>query len=182
MPDQARVSSIEAIATFRARLLVFLTKARPALEEISGEVLRTRQWLQNDQRIHWEGQVRQRAKKLETAQHELYSSRIARLREVSTAEQAAVNKAKRAVEEAEAKLRTLKHWNREFDSRVDPMIKQIEKLHTFLIHDLGRATAHLTELLKALDAYASTGLPSAPATPPATHTTADTAPNPPSAP
>ncbi len=163
MPTQANVSSIDAIATFRARLLVYLTKARPAVEEVSSEIMRTRLWLQNDQRLLWEGQARQRAKKLEQAQHELYSSRIAKLREISTAEQTAVNKAKRALDEAEAKLRTIKIWSRDFDSRVDPLVKQLEKLHTFLAHDMVRATAHLAALLKTLDAYANTGLPAAPA-------------------
>ena len=164
MSQQANVSSIDAIAAFRARLLVYLTKARPAVEEVSSEIMRTRLWLQNDQRLHWEGQARQRAKKLEQAQHELYSSRIAKLRETSTAEQTAVNKAKRALDEAEAKLRTIKLWSRDFASRVDPLVKQLEKLHTFLAHDMLRATAHLAALLKSLDAYANTGLPAAPAT------------------
>ena len=159
MADTARVSSIEAIAAFRARLLVFLTKSRPALEEISGEIMRTRMWLQNDQRIHWEGQARQRAKKLETAQHELYSARLARLRDASTAEQAAVNKARRALDEAEEKLRRLKRWNRDFDSEVEPLVKQVEKLQTFLVLDLNKAAVHLAQILKTLDAYANAGPP-----------------------
>lgn len=168
MPESARVSSIEAIAAFRARLLVFLTKSRPALEEVSGEIMRTRLWLQNDQRIHWEGQIRQRAKKLETAQHELYSARLARIREVTTAEQSAVNKTRRALDEAEEKLRTLKRWNRDFDSQVEPLVKQVDKLQTFLVHDLTKAGVHLAQILKSLDAYANAGPPSMPASAPAT--------------
>ena len=166
MPESARVSSIEAIAAFRARLLVFLTKSRPALEEVSGEIMRTRLWLQNDQRIHWEGQIRQRAKKLETAQHELYSARLARIREVTTAEQSAVNKTRRALDEAEEKLRTLKRWNRDFDSQVEPLVKQVDKLQTFLVHDLTKAGVHLAQILKSLDAYANAGPPSMPASAP----------------
>ena len=168
MPESARVSSLEAIAAFRARLLVFLTKSRPALEEVSGEIMRTRLWLQNDQRIHWEGQIRQRAKKLETAQHELYSARLARIREVTTAEQSAVNKTRRALDEAEEKLRTLKRWNRDFDSQVEPLVKQVDKLQTFLVHDLTKAGVHLAQILKSLDAYANAGAPSMPASAPAT--------------
>ena len=168
MAESARVSSIEAIAAFRARLLVFLTKSRPALEEVSGEIMRTRLWLQNDQRIHWEGQIRQRAKKLETAQHELYSARLARIREVTTAEQSAVNKTRRALDEAEEKLRTLKRWNRDFDSQVEPLVKQVDKLQTFLVHDLTKAGVHLAQILKSLDAYANAGPPSMPASAPAT--------------
>lgn len=167
MAESARVSSIEALAAFRARLLVFLTKSRPALEEISGEVMRTRLWLQNDQRIHWEGQVRQRAKKLETAQHELYSARLARIREVTTAEQSAVNRTRRALDEAEEKLRTLKRWNRDFDSQAEPLVKQVEKLQTFLVLDLNKAAVHLAQILKSLDAYANAGPPATPARAPA---------------
>ena len=44
----------------------------------------------------------------------------------------AVQRAKRALDEAEAKLRVLKQWNRVFDNRVDPLVKQMEKLHTVL--------------------------------------------------
>ena len=64
MPDQAHVTSLEALEKFRATLLTYISKARPALEEVSGDILRTRMWLENDQRTHWEGQMRRRSKEL----------------------------------------------------------------------------------------------------------------------
>jgi predicted RNase H-like nuclease (RuvC/YqgF family) len=157
MGQQANVGSIDAIAAFRARLLVYASKARPAVEEVSSEIMRTKLWLENEQRMRWEAAIRERRKKLEAAEHELYSSRLAQLKEPATAQVAAVNRLKRSVEEAENKLKIIKRWTREFESRVEPLVKQLEKLHTFLSHDLAGAGAHLAEVIKMLDAYAGTG-------------------------
>src|SRR5262245_17816581 len=132
MPQEAHVSSVEALDDFRASLINYVSKARPTVEEVSAEVVRTRVWLQTDQRLHWENQVRRRSLELEHAQAALSSYRMSNYREASTVEQMAVRKAKHAFDEAEAKLKLLKQWNREFDSRVDPLVKQLEKLHTIL--------------------------------------------------
>ena len=65
MPEQAHVSSVEALEAFRTSLILYLNKARPTLEEVSSDVLRMKLWLENDQRVHWENQVRRRIKELE---------------------------------------------------------------------------------------------------------------------
>jgi hypothetical protein len=83
------------------------------------------------------------------------------LREASSAEQMMVHKARRALEEAEAKLKLLKYWNREFDSRAEPLVKQLQKLHTLLAHDMVKAGAFLTEAIHTLTAYAEIAPPSA---------------------
>ena len=80
MPERAEVTSVEAIASFRTRLVLYVSKARPALEEVSAEVLRTRLWLQNEQRVLLEGQVRRRERELVEAQQALFSGRMASLR------------------------------------------------------------------------------------------------------
>ena len=161
MPERAHVTSVDALEAFRAHLINYIAKARPALEEVSADVLRTRLWLQNEQRTHWEAEIRRRGKKLEEAQQALFSARIANLREETTAEQTAYHRSRRALDEAQDKLRILKNWNREFDSRVDPLVKQMEKLHTLLAHDLVQAVAYLSETVKALQAYADVPVPSA---------------------
>src|SRR5947209_8919775 len=125
MPERAHVTSVDVIESFRASLVVYITKARPTVEEVSADVLRTKLWLENDQRMHWEAQVHRRTKVLEQAQQALSSARMSNLREASTAEQMMVHKAKRALDEAEAKLKVLKHWNREFHNRAEPLVKQL---------------------------------------------------------
>src|SRR6266849_1526853 len=141
MPERAHVTSVEVLESFRASLILYVSKARPTVEEVSAEVLRTRLWLENDQRVHWEGEVRRRAKALEQAQQALSSARMSNLREASSSEHMAVHKARRALDEAEAKLKLLKYWNREFDGRVQPLVKQLEKLHTLLANDMLQANA-----------------------------------------
>ncbi len=76
MPQKAHVTSVEALEAFRSSLIVYVSKARPTLEEVTADVLRTRLWLETEQRTHWEGQVRRRAKELEQAQAALFSARI----------------------------------------------------------------------------------------------------------
>ena len=76
MPQKAVVTSLEAIEDFRSNLVLYLSKARPALEEASAEVFRVRSWIQNEQRAFWEAQVRRRTKELEEARRERDSSAI----------------------------------------------------------------------------------------------------------
>lgn len=154
MTQRANISDVDALEAFRANLILYVSKARPTLEEVSAEVLRTRVWLENEQRTHWENRLRRRTRELEQAQQALFSAQISNLRQESAAEVMAFHRAKRAREEAETKLRVLKQWNREFDSRVQPLVKQVEKLHTILANDLVKGIAYLAEAAKTLGAYA----------------------------
>ena len=163
MSLRANITSVDAIKSFRASLVVYASKARPTLEEVSSDIVRTRVWLETEQRVHWESEVRRRTRKLEEAQQALFSARLSSMREVSAAEQMAVTRAKNALAEAEDKLKTLKRWNREFDSRTEPLARQLEKMHTLLAHDLPMAIAYLTKTLETLDAYASVAPPTVPA-------------------
>jgi hypothetical protein len=162
MPQQAHVISLESLEAFRAHLIVYLSQARPSLEEVSADALRTHLWLQNEQRMHWENEFKRRTKTLEQAQQTLFSARIGLLRPETSAEQLAVHRAKRAVEEADAKLRIIKRWDREYDGRAQPLLKQMEKLHSVLSNDMVKAVAFLTEAIKSLAAYAELHSPGAP--------------------
>ena len=153
---QAKVSSIDAIEQFRSALILFLSKARPTLEEIASEVTRTKQWLENNQRTHWEKEMKVRARELERAQAELFSARLSKIQQVSAAQQMAVQRAHRAIREAEEKTRVLKKWSRELENRSEPMVKEIEQLHGYLTTDMGRAVAYLNEIIKSLQAYTDT--------------------------
>jgi len=160
----AHVTSTEAIESFRANLIVYLSKTRPILEDACDEVVRARQWLQLDRRIHWENQLRKRTRDLENANQALYSARLANLREPTMAEQNAVLRAKRALTEAEDKLKMIKRWMMEFDQLVGPLVKQLEQLRTMLSNDMPKAALHLSQVLKTLEAYANV-IPSAASNP-----------------
>ncbi len=166
MAIQVKVTSIDALESFRASLIVFLTKAHQALDEVGDEVHRTKLWLQNDQRLHWEGELRRRRRTLDQAQQELLSARLAELRATTSAQQAAVLKAKRAVAEADDKLHVIKLWNRDFETTSDPLMRKLQSLRYFLDHDLPKAIAYLVQAQKTLETYTMTPPPAAPTIPP----------------
>ena len=153
MPERAHVTSVDALEAFRSSLIVYLSKARPTLEEVSVDVQRVKSWLEDEQRLHWEGELRRRSRALQEAQAALFSSRISRLQEATAAEQMAVQRTRRAVREAEDKLRVIKQWNRVFENRVVPLVKQTEKLQTVLAHDMVQALAYLTQAINTLKDY-----------------------------
>jgi hypothetical protein len=161
MPQRAQVTSVDALESFRAKVIVYVSKARPTLEEVSADVLRMRVWLENEQRMHWENQVRKRKKELEQAQAALFSARISNLHEETAAQQMAFHRARRELDDAETKLRVVKRWAREFDARVQPLVKQMEKLHTILTNDMVLAVAYLAQAVQTLEAYAGLAAPTA---------------------
>ncbi len=154
MPQKAHVSSLDALEAFRSNLIVYVSQARPALDEVAAEVMRTRLWLETNQRTFWEEQLRRRRKEFERAQQALFSARLGALHRETAADQMAVHRAKAALEEAEGRLRMIKKWTREFDTRFQPMVKQTEKLHTILTNDMVKAVAYLAQALNTLSAYA----------------------------
>jgi hypothetical protein len=153
MSAQAQITSVEAIESFRAKLIVFLGQVRPVLDEVGNELARTRFWLQDEQRMFWEQQLRLRGRRLEEAKQELFNARLSQFQESTSLFQMAVQRAQRAVAEAEAKLGMLKKWDRELDNRAAPLLKQSEQLQGFLATDMARAVAYLDQALTALDAY-----------------------------
>jgi chromosome segregation ATPase len=153
MAENAHVTSTEALGDFRARLVIFRSTALQALDEVAAEVGHTRQWLRIDQRLHWEGEIRRRQKKLDDAQQEYMRARLSSLQDSTAAQQNAVKKARAALHEAEDKLRAVKRWDRNFDSIVDPAARLLGGLRNALEHDMPRGIAHLANLQRALDDY-----------------------------
>jgi hypothetical protein len=157
MAEGAQVKSVEVLESFRSSLILYLSKARPALDDVGSGVVRMRLWVQEDRRRHWEGEIRRRQRALEQAQQELFSARLSNLREVTLTQQKAVQRAQRALGEAEDRLGRVRHWGREFENRTSPFLKHLEQLSTFLSHDMSRATASLTEAIRALENYLERG-------------------------
>ena len=165
MDQQAQVKSVDALESFRASLILFLSKARPTLEEIAAYVTRIRSWLENDQRNYWDKQMKLRARELERAQAELFSARMSKIQKATAAQELALHRAHRAIREAEAKQQMVRKWSKELDNRTEPLVKQVDALHGFLTTDMAKAVAFLTEIIKSLEAYAEIAVPGAPAGP-----------------
>ena len=160
MATQARVTSTDELESFRSSLIVFINKARLSVDDAGDDVRRMRSWLQNEQPLRWEGEIRRRAKALDQAEHELRNARFAGSQDSAVMiRQAAVNRAKQALAEAQEKLRRIKKWNLTFDHLADPVVKRLENFRQFLTGDLPKAVAHLRNVQTALEAYAESSGP-----------------------
>ncbi len=153
MADQAKITSLDALESFRASLIVFLSKARRSMDEVRDAVKRTRQWLEVDQKQHWESQIKIRRRALDLATQEYFSARLSEFGDKMTRQQR-VRKCKAAVEEAEEKLRNTKKWNQNFDSASDPLVKRLETLRQFLDDDMPKAVTYLAQAQRTLEDYA----------------------------
>ncbi len=159
MAERSHVTSFEAIESFRASLIVFLTKARPTVEEVGYEIVRTKAWLENDQRQYWNKEIRLLGRQLEQAQQELFAAKLSKFQNASALQEMTVQRLRRQLREAEEKQQVTKKWSRELEDRTEPLIKEVESLHTFLTIDMVRAVAYLAQVLKALEAYAGVAAP-----------------------
>jgi hypothetical protein len=159
MTGQAQITSVEAIESFRSKLIVFLTQARSVLDEAANELSRTRLWLQNDQRALWEHELRSRGRRLEEAKQELFNAKLSQFQESTALHLMAVQRNQRAMQDAEDHIGALKKWDRELENRAAPLMKQTDQLQGFLATDMMQAVAYLDQALKALDAYRNVSAP-----------------------
>ena len=156
MAERAKVTSLDALDSFRTALLIFMEKAGKALDEVGDSVRRTRLWVNQEQRDYWVAERRRRQRKLEQAEQELYSSRLSPLDDPGTEAQMMVRRARRAIEEADDKLRVLKRWARDYDSVVEPLARRLETLNDLVQTKYPKAVSELSETLRILEDYAET--------------------------
>ena len=159
MSDQVKISSIDALEAFRGDLIQYIAKARVALEDMEGDVRRTQTWLDTDRAQHWAGQIKLWMKNLHQAEQELYSANLTSPQSSNAFQKMAVLKAKRKLEEAEAKMLRVKKWRQTFENRATPLLRQLDPMFYLVGQHLPKGVFSLGEAIKALQAYAEKNLP-----------------------
>src|SRR6201996_433603 len=156
MGEQSRVTSVEALETMRSGLIVFSSKALSVVDQLSDEIRRTRMWVQQEQRRHWEAEVKKRDRALVEAKQELLGVKMIGMIHNFSAQQAAVRKCSAALEEAKTKLLHVKKWTRDFDAAAEPLTRSLENFRGVLARDLPEAAGYLLHAQKTLAAYNET--------------------------
>lgn len=154
MAARAKVRSVEALEEFRTALIRYLEKAVVAVDEATDEVRRTKEWLVRDCPAHWRREGARRERVLKQREQELFTARLSGLQDDTSAQQLAVARARRALEEVEEKLRRTREWARQYDGRVEPLARRVDKLRHTLAQDMRRAVAFLDGAIRTLEAYA----------------------------
>lgn len=153
IPHQAHLTSASALDSFRGQLIQYLERTTATLDELIGELRKTAFWLE-EQRTFWERQIKRRARALEDAQHAVFAAKLSKWNRKDTT--SAVLRARRALREAEEKLRCVRIWQARYQKEIEPLMREIEKLRTFLTQDLKKGVSRLTRIRRRLDAYVTT--------------------------
>jgi chromosome segregation ATPase len=154
MAGQAHVGSIAALDDFRSKLLVYLSKAQRVLDDASHDVVGTRIWLQTDRQLYWKRELRRREHALAQAEQELMSARLSEAQGAIQDRRLMVQRARRALEEAQDKLRGVKGWLGRYDSEVESELKAAQQLRQILSGDMRKAVAFLESAGETLSDYA----------------------------
>ena len=159
MARQARVTSIAELEAFRASLVRFIEHSRRALDDVVGEVRRTRMWLDGECTMHWEREIKRAKRALEQAEQELYSAQLSVVKTDDSFRKMAVRRARRRLAEVLERRKRVKHWKEVFDQETAPLLRRVESLYDKLARNLPAGVASLSESVRALEAYAETRRP-----------------------
>lgn len=163
MANAANVRSLEAIQQFRVALLRFQEDATASLAGLRQEMDRVLQWLQHDRPHFWQSQIRRCHDNVDHARTALARCRLrsaAGDRPTCIDEQIALQKAKRALEAAHAKLEVVKRWSVKMQQKADEYRSRLGKLEQMLQQDIPKMLALIENMISAIERYAAVSVSS----------------------
>ncbi|MES2707280.1 MAG: hypothetical protein V4726_11830 [Verrucomicrobiota bacterium] len=157
MADEANIRSLDALESLRAALIIYQAKAKRALDTAMEEAKAAQRWVREEQRRHWEQEIRKWDRLLERAKAELMTVRLSALADHTVMQREAVKKAERALSHAKEKLLFVKKWSRDMDTALGPHLRRLESVREHFQHDLPKATAWLHQAQITLADYTIAG-------------------------
>lgn len=151
------VRSIDVLRDFRAHLRSFGEDAKNALAAVEMEISRMSDWLANDRRLYWQGEIRRRRDELATARNELNRKKTANTLggDANLAEpRDLVREATQRLEEAEQKLERVRRWVPQLQQAIAEYRGQSRPLADMVDGDLEHSLALLERMIRALEEYA----------------------------
>lgn len=162
MDSQVRVASLDRFQDFRTAYAKFGDAARNVLIGVDIEIRRMLDWLEKDQVSFWKGEIRRREEKVNEAKAALHRKRItATFGNVAsdTDELVALRKAQARLEQAEAKLKGVKHWYEVIEQEIVEYRGPSQQLGNLLDADVPRAVTSLDRMMHAIESYLSIQAP-----------------------
>jgi hypothetical protein len=161
----ARVQSVDALKYFRIALWKFKEAANVALGDAEGEVQRTVSWLQGEQQMFWQGQIRKRHEHVNRCKEAVRQKQI--FKDSTGRTQSAVDELKalgiatKRLEEAEQKLINTKRHSAKLQKELHMYKGAVQGFATVVAADLPNAVASLDRMVAQLEAYLSLTAPTA---------------------
>lgn len=151
-----RVTSIDVMQEFRPALIRFVEEATAAVSSADADAGRTLEWVQREQLPYWKKELRRREEELTRAKSELIRKQAGGGKgdeRQAVEEKKAVEKAKRRVDEADAKIKACQRWGRELERAMQMFKGQVQSLNSMLNAELPNAIAMLDRMTAALEQY-----------------------------
>ena len=163
MPGQVRTQSVDALSAFRAALIEYADEVRQALSMARHDASRTVSWLRLEQRPRWEAECRRRQELLARARSEVVQRQaMASMdRRTDVDLKKAVDRAQRALQEAEEKAETTRRWTIKLEREESQLEGRLQALSVVVEWQIPQAIAMLEGLTRSLDAYLKTIAPQA---------------------
>jgi hypothetical protein len=156
MPE-AKVESIEAIANFKRALFKFAESANAALTDAEADMVGVHRWLDHEQRVYWQNNVRKATELVSRCEDALRQKRVFKDSSGRTPsavdEEKALAKAKRMKEHAEDRLENVKRYAPRLAREIMLYKGQVQRFATFVASDIPAAAAKLDKMVDALEAY-----------------------------
>jgi hypothetical protein len=160
---QARVNSIDAVREWKESLAGFRHSALDALLSVEMEIRRHADWL-DDQRRHWQLEIRRLEEKIQMAKAELWRKKNMPI--ISNPdyyqEEKVVRRLQQQLEHAEGKLELTRKWAIAMKRAVEEYEGPGRQLGNLLDADLPRALAQLEQRIAALEGYLAVMPPAPP--------------------
>ncbi len=158
MSRSASVKSIEALHSFKSAMRKYEAEMRDSLVQVTLEVRRALDWIENDRTQYWRSQFRRASDALNEARVVLSRCEASINPGESRScydEKKAFEKAKRRLRDVEEKIKSVRVWIRTSRQEADKLEGQLARMNNYLDSDLPRAVASLDRMHSALAKYAS---------------------------
>lgn len=163
MSSGAKVRSIDALESFRSSLLLYLTRSRSVLDEVTQDIVRTRIWLETDRRVHWKREIRLCTAAAAQAEQELMTARLSGDSGAILDRKRAVAKARDALRRAEEGRDRVRRWLLRYATDVEARAALPRRLQHMLSNEGNRAAHFLETAAAILRDYAGQEAASGPA-------------------
>jgi hypothetical protein len=160
---KAHVDSLDVLKSFRVALWKFQETSMAALAEAESEVHRTLVWLETEQLIFWENQIRKRHDWVEKCKEAFRQKTIykdaAGHRSSGFDERKALEKAKKALEEAEEKYQCVKRYVRVLQKELQNFTGSLQRFATDVMTNLPNTAAQVETMQRQLEEYVNLSVP-----------------------
>jgi hypothetical protein len=156
MSSQASVKSIDTLKDLRVALALYSEDTLGAIGSVEAEVRRTLRWLQEEQPVYWQNQIKRRREEVSSARAEVFKKNLQKRADYNppmSEQKDNLRKAEASLQDAEKRLAAVKKWQPLFKHAVLEYHASVQRIKDISAGDVPRAVNLLSRMIDSLEAY-----------------------------